>query len=144
MAFFLILKKMKIENSYLFEVAIATTPAAGNKYNFPNNLGELNNVLVTGIEVYSADQLTNSPLSGANVASANGQKSACLVVVDGVTEKIRQIPLVNLIPQLNGGLQREIEPFTANISKSYILLVSATNLSINQVFIVNWLYKRKP
>lgn len=133
---------MKIENSYLFEVPVSSAPAAGVKYNFPNNLGQLNNVLVTGIEIYSADQLSNGPLSGAAVVPALGMKSACLVIVDGVTERIRQIPLNNLIPTLNGGLQRDIEPFMANISKSYILLVSATNVTLNQIFIVNWIYKR--
>jgi len=133
---------MIIENSYLFEVLANVAPAAGVKYNFPNNLGEINNVLVKGIEIYSADYLSKGPLSGATVVAAAGMKSAVLVVVDGITERVRQIPLVDLIPQINGGLQREFKPFIANISKSYIQLVDSANVTINYVFIVNWIYER--
>lgn len=130
---------MKANNTYLFEVPVPSV-AVGNKFNFPNNLGELNNVLLKGIEVYSADQLVKGPLTYATVVSAAGQKSAVMVVVDGVTDRIKEIPLVDLIPQLNGGLQREFEPFVAVLNKSYIKLVSTSNVNANECFLVNWIY----
>lgn len=132
---------MKANKTYLFEVLIGSAPAAGQKYNFPNNLGQLNNVKVMGIEVYSADQLIKGPDSFATTVASAGLKSAVLVVVDSITEHLRYIPLVDLVPQLNGGLQREFVPFVANISKSYIMAVAATSLNLNEVFLVNWLYE---
>ena len=135
---------MKIIKSYCFEVLVNSAPGAGTKYVFPNNLGELNNVLVMGIEVYSASQLIKSPLTYATTVSAAGQLSGMLVLIEGVKERIRQIPLINLIPQLNGGLQREFEPFVINISKSYIQLVAATSVNLNEAFVINLLYKPIP
>lgn len=132
---------MIIEKSYLFEVLVAQAPGNGIKFNFPNNLGELNQATIVGVEIYSADQLVKSPLTYATTVAAAGQKSAVLVLVEGTTERIRQIPLVDLIPTLNGGLQREFKPFKINISKSYIQLVAATSVNLNEAFVVNLIYR---
>jgi hypothetical protein len=134
---------MRINKSYLFEVIASIAPSAGVKYNFPNNLGELNNVIVKGLEIYSASQLIKSPLTYASVVAQAGLLSGVLVLVEGTSERIRQIPLIDLVPQLNGGLQREFEPFTININKSYIQLVAATNVNLNEAFCVNLLYDSK-
>ena len=131
---------MIIPRSYCFEVLLNNAPAAGIKYTFPNNLGALNNAIVVGVEVYSAAQLVNTPLTYATNTPAAGMLSAVMVLVEGVTDRIRQIPLYDLIPSLNGGLQREFKPFKINISKSYIQCVAATSLTQNQGFVVNMIY----
>lgn len=131
---------MIIPKSYAFEVLIGSTPQAGLKLNFPNNLGQLNGKKIIGIEVYSADQLTNGVLTYATNTSAAGCRQAVLTLVEGTTEKVKEIPLYDLIPQVNGGLQRELEPFICNISKSYIKLVATSAIVLNNVFVVNFIY----
>jgi len=131
---------MKVKKSYLIEVNIDATPSVGKKYTIPQNIGELLNAIVYGVEIYPAADIAASPL-GKTPVSLNGCKSAVLTLFNkSNVEQVRQVPLINLIPTSQGGLQREFEPFEWNANKCNVQLVSASNLNLNESFVINIIY----
>ena len=131
---------MIVKKSYLIEVNIDSTPGVGKKYTIPQNLGELLNATIYGVEVYPAADIALSPL-GKTPVSLAGCKSAVLTLFNTQNvESQRQIPLINLIPTSQGGLQREFEPFKWNPNKCNIQLLSTSNLNLNESFVLNIIY----
>lgn len=131
---------MKINNSYLFEVPVgATVGGTGREIAFPQNLGNLNRAIVYGIEVYSGSDLNATP-SGAVPVPLAGCRSAALKMFNETTAQLFLLPLIDLIPTSQGGLQREFLPFPVNMSKSRIVLFSNTGISANQSFVLNFIY----
>lgn len=132
---------MIIKKSYLFEVPVgASVGGNGREISFPQNLGQINNAIVYGIEVYSASDINASP-SGATPVSLAGCRSAVLKVFENSTANLFLLPLVDLMPSQQGGLQREFKPFRVNMSKSKIVLFAGTSISANQSFILNFIYE---
>lgn len=131
---------MKVEKSYLIEVPVNSAPSSLKKYQFPQNIGPLANATIVGIEVYPASDIAASPTAKTPVSLA-GCRSAVLTMFTDSTERLRQIPLINLIPTSQGGIQREFKPFKWNVNQSYIQLLSAANVNLNESFVINFLYE---
>ena len=132
---------LTIERSYLTEILVTTAPGAGVKYMFPSSLGDLNNETFYAFEAYSSSEINATPLTYATPVPISGYRSAMLVLLNDVDERVRQMPLINLIPQQNGGIQREFKPFKMNLAKCYIQLNSATGVTAAQGFVLNLIYK---
>lgn len=133
---------MKIIRSYLFEINVGSTvPTAGKEISFPQNLGELNVATIYGVEIYSASDINASP-TGKTPVSLSGCKSAALRLYRDSTEQIHWMPLINLIPTSQGGLQREFKPFKINMSKSRLTFFAATGVNANESVIINFLYEK--
>lgn len=131
---------MIVRKSYLIEVNVNQAPAVGNSYTIPQNIGELLNATIYGIEVYSAGDIAASPLNKVPVSLAGCRSAVLTVYNEKNIEQVRQVPLINLIPTSQGGLQREFLPFKWNPNKSKITLVSAANVNLNESFVLNIIY----
>lgn len=133
---------MKIIRSYLFEINVgASAPTAGKEISFPQNLGELNRATIYGVEVYSASDINASP-TGKTPVSLSGCKSAAIRLYEDSTEQVHWMPLINLIPTSQGGLQREFKPFKINMSKSRLTFFAGTGVNANESVIINFIYEK--
>lgn len=131
---------MIINNSYLFEIGVGSAVGGnGREIAFPQNLGELNNAIVYGIEVYSGGDINAAP-SGATPVPLSGCRSAALKMFDNSRAQLFLLPLIDLIPSQQGGLQRQFIPFPVNMSKSRLVLFSNTGISANQSFVLNFIF----
>ena len=128
-----------IKNSYLVEVNL-TTLTTGQRYNFldvPTLRAPY--IFVQGIEAYTKDQITKSP-NGATAVSALGAAGIVCTFTVRETEEVYQIPYFTLIAAQNAGMIREFFNKQINLTKSYITVLDATNLTAGESAIFNFYY----
>lgn len=135
-----------IELSYLTEVKLVNTPTNGQRVNFldiPQLRDNPNNpkfrVKTIGIECFDVNTLTISPNSNVVVGKLTG---LVVTFAIGSTEEIFQFPCNDLNTPTNSGLIRLFKEKTINFPKSYITIVDATGLNVNESVIFNVIYKR--
>lgn len=131
-----------IKNSYLVEVNL-TTLTTGQRYNFldvPTLRAPF--IFVQGIEAFTANELTNSP-NGAALVTALGAAGIVVTFAVAETEDIYQIPYYTLVASQNAGIIREFANKQINLTKSYITVLDATNLTAAQSAVFNFYYQIK-
>lgn len=131
-----------VKRSQLVEAQIVGAPATGKRYQFTEipNLSR-NNVVLYGIEAYSATQLAVSPNNNTVIANAQIDQ-LCLTLVDNNNQElIYQLPYYSAIRSLNGGFPFLVKPFVLNLTRSYIQLTDSTGFSANQVALINIYYQ---
>lgn len=129
---------MKTKKFTLIEVIIPASVASANSRVYVGNQPQLQsisgdkNIWIKAVEAYSVEQITKSPLTGANaVASVAAIKNATLTIVVKGTEELQQIPLAILCRNINGTQPATWDPFLldnlyqVDWSKSYLQLVEA-------------------
>ena len=129
-----------IKNSYLVEVNIAT-PAIGQRYYFldvPTLRAPY--VFVSGIEAYTTDQQSKSPLN-ADVISQLGATGIVVTWAVKESEDVYQMPLFSLIAAYNAGVIREFANKQINLTKSYITILDPTNIVAGESCIFNFYYQ---
>jgi len=130
-----------IKRSQIAEAQITGAPAVGKKYPFTQipNLSR-NNIVIYGFEVFTADQLSNTP-SNNTVISTDAQADVVITFVDNNNEeRVFQIPIYTLISSNNGGFIRMVKPFIMNLTKCYIQLVATGNVNTDEVLALNLYY----
>lgn len=127
-----------IVRSYLAEVNLgATAPGNGQNINI-QDYPQLRDVIITGVEVFSANQVAVSPQGKTVVGTLSG---ITLTLMDKFNmEMIYQYPAYDLNPANVSGLYRDIFPFELQLTKSYISILSNTGLNANESVCLNFFY----
>lgn len=127
-----------IVRSYLAEVNLGTTvPGNGQNINI-QDYPQLRDVIITGVEVFSANTIAVSPQGKAVVTTLSG---IALTLMDKFNmEMIYQYPCADLNPVNVAGFYRDFVPFELQLTKSYISILSNTSLSANQSVCLNIFY----
>jgi len=130
-----------IKRSQLAEAQVTGSVAVGKKYQFLEipNLSR-NNILLYGFEVYSADQLTNTPNGNAVIAAADIPNVVVSFRDTNKVEFVYQVPTYSLIRANVGGFITMITPRLINLTDSYIQLTAAGTISVDEVLAVNLYY----
>lgn len=130
-----------IKRSQLAEAQVTGSVAVGKKYQFLEipNLSR-NNILLYGFEVYSADQLTNTPNGNAVIAAADIPNVVLSFRDTNKVEFVYQVPTFSLIRANVGGFITMITPRLINLTDSYIQLVATGGINVDEVLAVNLYY----
>ena len=130
-----------IVRSYLAEVNLGTTiPGNGQNINI-QDYPQLRDVIITGVEVFSFNQVAVSPQGKAVVGALSG---IVLTLMDKFNmEMIYQYPTSDLNPALTSGFYRDFVPFELQLTKSYISILSNAGLLANQSVCLNFFYVPK-
>jgi hypothetical protein len=119
-----------------------TSVGVGSQFLFPDNqIIRGQNIMVYGIETYTASTVANSP-SGYTMVTDSGAANLTLNFLDDKSiNLVNQLPYQALNSYIMSGVIREFKPFRMVLTKSFVAISSATNLSVNQAILVNILYK---
>lgn len=130
-----------INRSLTIEVKL-TSVAVGQVFQFPDNqIIRGQEVTVYAIEAFSDTQVSKSPNSN-DVISALGAAGLVVTFQDSTsTNRVYEIPYYTLLSYLNGGIIREFKPFRCILSKSYVKILDATNINVNEAAFFNLVYK---
>ena len=126
-----------IKNSYLVELAYPSAAAAGSQITF-KDAQFLEKVLIVGIEIITADQMSTAPSGNAMASKANAIKGA-LTIVEGNKDKLFQLPNGQLITQDNAGIVKEFSPIKLNLSKCSVVMFAA-GIAANESLCFNFYY----
>lgn len=127
-----------IVRSYLAEVNLGTTaPGNGQNINI-QDYPQLRDVIITGVQVFSANQIAVSPQGKTVVSTLSG---ITLTLMDKFNmEMVYQYPAYDLNPANVSGFYRDIFPFELQLTKSYISILSNTSLNANESVCLNFFY----
>lgn len=135
------MQNLLIKRSQQVTATFDGTPAVGKKYYF-NDIPNLsrNNIVLYGIEAYTAAQLAAT--SSGSTVIADADKDQVLVTLKNTQneEFIYQIPLVDLIRSENGGFVLMLEPQLINLTDCYVQLVDATGVASGEEVVFNFYY----
>lgn len=130
-----------IVRSYLAEVNLGTTaPSNGQNINI-QDYPQLRDVIITGVQVFSGNQVAISPQGKTVVTTLSG---ITLTLMDKYNmEMIYQYPTFDLNPANISGFYRDFVPFELQLTKSYISVLSNTGLNANESVCLNFFYVPK-
>jgi len=142
----MITPELIITNSYLAEINFSVAPTAGSRIYFQDiptlTPRDGKTVIETvGLECFSDNELSYSA-NGNKVTSAANCATLLLTLSIGSIEKIYQIPVNTLRPQVNGGLIRRFYCLPVNIVKSYVQVVT-TGVSAGESICFNFYYRQR-
>tara|TARA_R110000744_G_scaffold167873_1_gene285430 strand:- start:328 stop:744 length:417 start_codon:yes stop_codon:yes gene_type:complete len=130
-----------VKQSQLVTATIDGTPTVNRRYKF-NDIPNLsrNNIILYGIESYSASQLSNTA-SGADVISAADTLGVTVTLKDNQNnEFIYQMPYTNLIRSNNGGFVILLEPKVINLTDCYVQINNVLALADGDQAVFNFYY----
>jgi len=130
----------KIKNSQEVEISISNT--AQTSFYFGNEFIIRDARKITGIEVFSAADMTKTPTGATVISDANLKLGyLTLVTVDGNREVVAQMPLSSLQASNNEGIIREFDMPMINPSKCYVTFGDNAGLTANDVILFNFYYE---
>lgn len=130
-----------IKNCEEVEIALANT--AQSTFYFGNEFNLRDAKKITGIEVFSADDITKTPSGGTVFSNANLKKAyLTLISKDGNSEIVSSMPLSSLQASNNNGQIREFDMPMINPSKCYITFGDNSALVANDVVVFAFYYER--
>lgn len=132
---------IKIFNSYLVEINFQAAPAAGTTIKF-QDVPQLHDKLIYGIELVTASQMTTSPTGKVIATQANSLSGALTIVNQSSYQIFQQVPNGNLITQLNAGIVKEFEPTFIDLQKSFVQIFSA-GIGAGESLCYNFIYLKK-
>lgn len=130
-----------IKQSQLVTATINGTPTINRRYKF-NDIPNLsrNNIILYGIEAYSADQLSNTS-DGSDILSAADSLGVTVTLKDNQNnEFIYQMPYYNLIRANNGGFVILLEPKIINLTDCYVQINNALGINAGDTAVFNFYY----
>lgn len=130
-----------VKNSQLVTATFDGTPTVNRRYKFDDipNLSR-NNVILYGIEAYSADQLVNTQ-DGSDVIPAASTLGLTVTLKDNNNnEFMYQMPYFNLIRSQNGGFVILLEPKIINLTDCYVQINSAGGITTGDKAVFNFYY----
>jgi hypothetical protein len=130
-----------IKRSQIAEAQLQGSIAVGKKYPFLEipNLSR-NNILLYGFEVYSRTQLRSTPMGNDVILAADVHNVILSFRDTNKVEFVYQMPIYNLIRSNVGGFITMITPRLINLTDSYVQVVNAGSLSVDEVVAVNLFY----
>ena len=122
------------------ELVIINVPAgaggAGSSLPFPD-VPTLNGVKVTGIRFFSATQMPFTPDRVPTLPLADAINTT-LTINEGSDQRIKQIPLTDLITQQVAGVWTEFDPFQPDWQKSFIQFNAAVTAGTQAPFLFHY------
>lgn len=120
-----------------------TSTTTGTQYKFPDNeiLTRNKNVKVVAIETFTSGQSSKTP-SGYTAISDAGALGVSLTLFNKQqVQVVDGYPLYGLITANNGGVVKEMEPFSINLTECYITVLDGSGITANQgVQLAIWYY----
>jgi len=130
-----------IKNSYLIEVNLGSTvPGTGANLTF-QDYPQLRDVYITGVEIFDGNTLLKSP-SGKTVVSQLTNFTVTLIDKFNA-EILHQYPTQDLNPAARSGFYRDFQPFSLQLTKSFITILSTTGINANESVLLNVFYLTK-
>ena len=130
-----------IKQSQLVTATFEGTPTVNRRYKFDDipNLSR-NNIILYGIEAYSAAQLSNTS-DGSDVVAAADSLGITVTLKDNQNnEFIYQMPYYNLIRSNNGGFVILLEPKIINLTDCYVQINNVGALANGDKAVFNFYY----
>lgn len=130
-----------VKQSQLVTATFDGTPTVNRRYKFDDipNLSR-NNIILYGIEAYSAAQLVKSA-DGSDVIAAADTLGVTVTLKDNQNnEFVYQMPYFNLIRSNNGGFVILLEPKIINLTDCYVQINSALGLADGDKAVFNFYY----
>jgi hypothetical protein len=90
------------------------------------------NVLITGVEIYTASQFTKTPAANTVITEAAAKGIVLTLQDDKNQYKVFEIPVLALNPAVNNGVSREFEPFRLVMQNSYLKVTDAAVVTANR------------
>lgn len=118
---FTIKLKTMLRKTYRTQVIEVSITAGTGNTKFPDQ-PQLNNAIIFGIEAFTTNDISVSPLTGSALITLADFKIANLLLVDGSVNKGQNIPLVRLHEMQNAAT----DPFTRHPFRWCNLVVSWT------------------
>jgi len=135
------MESLIIKNSQLVTATFTGTPTVGRNYKFDDipNLSR-NNIVLYGIEAFTAAQLAKTSLGQTVIADADKVNLIVTLKDTNNVEFVYQIPYSDLIRSANGGFVAMLEPKIINLTECYVQLVAAGTVAASQVALFNFYY----
>lgn len=130
-----------IKRSQLAEAQLTGSIAVGKKYQFLEipNLSR-NNIILYGFQVYTRNQLAATPNGNTTILTADTNNVVLSFRDTNKVEFVYQAPIFDMIRSNVGGFITLITPRLINLTDSYVQVVAAGTLAIDQVVAVNLYY----
>ena len=130
-----------IKRSQLVEFQFSGTPSTFKRYGaLPNPQLQRNNVILYGIECFTADQLVATPSGNTVVASADADQIVLTLVDTNKDQFIYNFPVESLIRTNVGGFVCLFKPRLINLNDCFVQLTNATGVSTDEVIAFNFYY----
>lgn len=130
-----------VKNSQLVTATFEGTPTVSRRYKF-NDIPNLsrNNIILYGIEAYSATQLTNTSDGQDVIAQADTLGVTVTLKDNNQNEFIYQMPYYNLIRSVNGGFVILLEPKIINLTDCYVQINNVAGITTGDQAVFNFYY----
>lgn len=130
-----------VKQSQLVTATFDGTPTVNRRYKFDDipNLSR-NNIVLYGIEAYSADQLSNTSDGSDVLASADTLGVTVTLKDNQNNEFIYQMPYYNLIRSNNGGFVILLDPKVINLTDCYVQINNTLGLVSGDKAVFNFYY----
>jgi hypothetical protein len=130
-----------IKNSQLVTATFEGTPTVTRRYKF-NDIPNLsrNNIVLYGIEAYSAAQLTNTSDGQDVIAAADALGVTVTLKDNNQNEFVYQMPYYNLIRSQNGGFVILLEPKIINLTDCYVQINNVGTITAGDQAVFNFYY----
>ena len=128
-----------IKRSQQIEFRLTGSIAAGQRY-FATDIPNLsrNNIVVYGIEFFSATQEATTPTGNTVVGTTTG---ITVTVRDNQKQEFMyQVPMYTLIRANNAGLIVLLKPRIINLTDCYVQITNITGLNLNESVAANLYY----
>lgn len=129
-----------IKRSQIVYAQLATT-TVGQKYQFADNpMLSQNNILLYGIECFTATQLSTVPTGQTVIPAATVDQIVVTLVDNQKKEFVYQMPIYSMVRSLNGGFVVMVEPRIINLTNCYVQITNNSGLSANEVVPFNFYF----
>jgi hypothetical protein len=128
-----------IKRSQQIEFRLTGSIAAGKRY-FATDIPNLsrNNIVVYGIEFFSATQEATTPTGNTVVGTTTG---ITVTLRDNKKQEFMyQVPMYTLIRANNAGLIVLLKPRIINLTDCYVQITNITGLTVNESVAANLYY----
>ena len=128
----------------LIEIPLSATAPQGSEFPFPDQ-PDLRGAEVTGIETFSALDLTAGP-NGLPTISAADSLNACLIITEASDEKARFLAYTSCRRALNAGRVREFRDLRPTWDQCRVRIVAALAAATqtSALVLVHYRYPRDP
>lgn len=136
------MNNLVIKRSQIVEFQVTGTPTTLKRYGalpIPNL--QRNNIILYGVECYTADQLSNSPAGNTVIPTSTADQVVVTFVDTNKDQFIYNAPIYSLIRGNVGGFVTIYKPRVINLNDCYIQLTNAAGISTNQVVLFNFYYQ---
>ena len=133
------MNNLVIKRSQQIEFRLTGSLGTGKRY-FATDIPNLsaNNVVVYGIEFFTASQQTTTPTGNTVVAASTG--IVCTLRDNKKQEFMYQVPMYTLIRSNNAGLIVLLKPRIINLTDCYVQITNTSSLNLNESVAANIYY----